>query len=587
MFAFLFVLLLICSFKVSAKVITLEKAAVIADFFWDQRSYKSNNRSFNKKVVFSWDDSALKILTKSTGLQEKHFYVFESTDNKGFVIVSADDCVMPILGYSFEDAAPKPDNLPEPMIDWMQGISEQISFARSNNISGYNNIEQMWTRISAGNVILEMETAKWNQHGPYNNQCPYDGTERSIAGCVPVAVAIVMRYHKWPKQATGITEGYYTDTKGIYVEPRDLNHKYNWDKMPLRYIYDYSEEEATEVSTLIADIGAAFQADYTKESTSSITDINALYEHFGYNPGMTYVARESYSDDIWLQMIKDELNSLRPVLYSGRSENNGGHEFVIDGYTDDDYFHINWGWGGNSNGYFTLSTLVPDDRGGYNDGQWACFNLKPCTSSEVEDWIKITSPGIVIYETSFQQNRDFYVNELYFANNTAVDFSGSFRGAITDREGRIKEWITTEMDYTLPSNMYVRFRNVWAKITQPIEIGDRIRFFYKSQNSDTWNLIKSTNEKDCNWEILIADEYNISECTSFAFDKTKEIIMLETKKGVEVRMLTSNDEDVTNLLSIKDNIIEIKTKELQNDTYKLMLSKGSDIKTLEFSIKSN
>ncbi len=580
----LFVLFSVCSFDVCAKVVTIERATAIAEKFWNQH----NTRGFNGNIQFSWDDSALNISTRTTGSMEKFFYVFESSQSNGFVIIAADDCIMPILGYSFEDFAPKPNNLPESMLDWLEGISKQIDYIRHNDIKTLD-VESMWARADAGNVVLQLETARWNQHEPYNKQCPYDGNERSVAGCVPVAVAIVMRYHKWPEYGIGITESYYTETKGIYVESRDLNHKYNWDKMPLLYTHQgYSEDEANSVSTLMADIGIAFQADYTKESTSCYTNIKALYEHFGYNPGMSYVPRANYSDDIWLQMIKDDINSLRPVLYSGRSENNGGHKFVIDGYTDDNYFHINWGWGGVSNGYFTLSTLVPDDRGGYNDKQWACFNVKPCTSSEVEDWIKFSSPGIVISETNFEQNSRFYFDELRFTNITAVDFSGSFRGALTDRNGNIKEWITNELTYTLQNGGWsVRYSNVGAKITQSINIGDRIRFFYKSQDSNKWNLVKSSNEFDCRWEVLVADEYYISECTSFTFDKTKGIITLKTKEGVEIRMFTSKNEDVSSILSRDGNIIKIEIKELAKDVYRLELSKGNDIKVLEFSIKSN
>lgn len=569
---------------VCAKVVTIEQATFIAEAFFNQHL----TRNVQGDLRLLWDDSDMSSLTRGSGTRERLFYVFEPLEGSGFVIVSADDRVMPILGYSFEDAAPKPDDLPLPMYDWIIGVSEQINSVKRNNVVD-SDMAKMWAIAKAGNVVVELETAKWNQHAPYNNQCPYDGSERSVAGCVPVAVAIVMRYHKWPEYAVGVAEGYHTVTKGIYVPSRDLNHSYDWELMPLMYIpQNYSEEEAEAVSTLIADVGMAFQADFTKDATSSYTNLNALYEHFGYNPGMSQVARENYSDDVWLRMIKDEINELRPVLYSGRSGDNGGHQFVVDGYTDDDYFHINWGWGGYSNGYFTLSTLTPDDRGGYNDGQWACFDVKPNTSVEVDDWIKFKAPGIVLSNSDIAQNSRFYFDELNFVNNTAADFSGFVRGAVTNRDGAVKEWITNELEINLQNGgWYVRYKTIGATITQNIDVGDRIRFFYKSQDSDTWQLMKSNNESGCTWEVLVADEYYISESTSFVFDKKNGLIILKTKTGVDIQLLSSTGEDLSDLLSFEDGCVKIEVKKLLNDTYILKLQKGDDVKMLNFAIKSN
>ncbi len=460
----------------------------------------------------SWDNRSLEGVTRSAETSEALFYVFESSEGKGFVIVSADDQVMPVLGYSFENEAPQPDNLPAPMKDWIVWITEQIKYVRDNHIEN-RNAAPKWAEAMAGNVVIELETAQWGQRKPFNNQCALDGDERSLAGCVPTATAIIMKYHEWPKYGVGKTESYYTKTKHIFVESRDLNHEYDWELMPMNYYSHsgYSEEEADAVSTLMADIGSAFQSNYSKNSTSTGASDKVLYEHFGYSPAMYYVYRKYYSDDVWLQMIKDELRSLRPLSYSGGHEN-GRHRFVLDGYTDDDYFHVNWGWGGQSNGYFTLSTLTPGDGEGYSDDQCTSFNFKPDTSSEVEDWIRFIGSGITVSETEFVQDSRFYIDELHFKNFSSIDYTGYFRGAITDRTGNIKEWITRELVYTpevdrvLESGRTVRWTKISATITEPINSGDRIRVFYRAQDSDKWHLVKSSNQKDCRWEVLVAPE---------------------------------------------------------------------------------
>ena len=378
-YIFFIALLLNCS-SLDAKIVSLTSAQETAEKFWGGNKTRSSSRG----IHYVCDNRAISGTAKTRSSSEPLFYVFAGVENNGFVIVSAEDQIIPILAYSFVDIAPQIDNLPESLIDWINTISDQIEYVRTNSLTN-SNASRMWANTGSGNTVIELETAKWNQHKPYNNQCPLDGAERCLVGCVPVATAIVMKYHNWPQSGKGYTDSYTTKTKGIYVASRNLNHVYNWEEMPMIFTNnEYSNEAADEVSTLMADIGAAFQADFRKESTPCSLNRKQLYEHFGYNPAMSEVQRKDYSNVQWITMLKNEIHELRPVLYSGHG--NSGHQFVLDGYTDDDYFHVNWGWGGSSNGYYTLSNLVPDDRGGYNDDQWACFNVKPSTSSEVEDW---------------------------------------------------------------------------------------------------------------------------------------------------------------------------------------------------------
>ncbi len=582
-----FIFISFFSFHLSAKLVSVERATTIAESFWNRQK----TRSVAGSVRFSWDNRSLSNATRSSEANDALFYVFEGTAGKGFVIVSADDQVMPILGYSFESAAPKPNNLPLPMKDWIGGISEQIQYIKDNQIENHN-AAPMWAKAVAGNVVVELETALWNQREPYNNQCPYDQGIRSLTGCVPTAVAIVMKYYEWPNYGGGKTESYYTERKGIFVESRDLYHPYHWNKMPMIYDEGFSYEEADEVSTLMADIGAAFKVDYANNETWGFVDVDALKEHFRYSPEMYISLRAEYSNTAWLQMLKRELDYLRPILYRGEDTYSSqyAHIFVLDGYTDDEYFHINWGWGGFCNGYYTLSTLAPDDKGNFNAGQWACFNVEPMAIN-TEDWLKISAPGIVVSETEFVQNTPFIINEVNFIYCTTEDFSGFIRAAITDREGKIKEWITEEFAFSLGNSENKMQRTTIgiaanATIKEAITFGDRIRFFYRYQNSDEWDLIKSSNEVGCQWEILVADEYSISESTSFTFNKIDKTITLKIKDGVSVELFSSTQESITNGLEVNGNTVVIHTYIFPKDTYTIKLQKGSDVKTLEFAVKS-
>ncbi len=565
------------SFKIlQANVVTVEKAYETAISIFGK-----NSRSSNHELRYICNSSDL--LTPDSNSRSQTtptFYIFGETN--GFIIISAEDRVKPILAYSFFDKAPQPDNLPESLIDWFTNISNQIETIRSQEPSS-SIAKSEWTNIQIGNTVIELETAKWNQHKPYNDQCPMDGNERSITGCTATATAIVMKYHNWPQYGSGVTDSYTTDSKSIYVESRNLNHEYDWKNMPLVYTNNgYNSEQAYAVSTLMADIGAAFQADYSAETTSSRFSTEKLYENFGYSPSMKYLARNNYADDTWLAMLKSEIDALRPILYCGSG--NSAHIFVLDGYSEDNFFHINWGWGGFCNGYYTLSNLNPDDGYVYNENQWACFNLKPNNSNQIEDWITFRNPGIEIFQTSFESNETYYFDKLVFTNNTAVDFAGSFRGAVTDRNGKIREWITTELKYTLPHGYYVSYSNIRFSIKSDIQIGDRIRFFYKKDDAEDWSLIKSF-EDGCYWEILIADEFYISESTSFTFDKTNSTIQLETKDGVNATLYNSSNIEIDAGISRTGNIIIIDLKQLTSDEYTIKLEKKDDLKLLNFSVK--
>ncbi len=500
----IYVLFLLSTHAVYAKDVTVDQAGEIAEKFWDM--HMQSTRSTYGGIMFSWDDSALKVATR-TNSNASTFYVFKGVAGKGFIIVSAEDQVSPILAYSFEEKAPDYTDLPPAVEAWFDRIIKETEYVRSNGLTNETAAEK-WKAPKVGSPVVELETAKWNQVAPYNDQCPMDGDARSVTGCVPTATAIVMKYHKWPASGTGTTEAYKTDTKGIYVAARDLNHSYQWDSMPLTFTTGYSAEAANQVSTLMADIGAAFRIDYGSDATGGSVNRNKFYLHFDYDPGMYYALKENYLEDTWTQMLKDELSSNRPVLYDGAREG-GGHQFILDGYTADNYFRVNWGWGGYCDGYFTLTSLAPDEDGGFNYNQGAIFNLKPNTSTEVKNWIKPRSPGIVI--SKIIGGLSFCVDTLSLVNNTAADFKGKFRGAVTDADGTIKEWITDEYDLSLESGYYtIQNGSVRGTINNPINEGDRIRFFYKSNDSSTWNLIASTNEKNCNWEVVI-DEIPVVE----------------------------------------------------------------------------
>ena len=595
-FVRLLILLLVMSpLGALARVVGVDQAARVAATFLRVPQTRGGDG-----VRLAWHSGRLDRTTRAG--EEPLFYVFEPTSGRGFVVVSGDDRVRPVLAYSLQGAAPQPDRLPDGLAWWIDNVSAQIRAARqsaagtgkqtgspgteaqtSADAQG-SAIAKMWAGAEPGNVVVQLETAEWNQYAPYNLQCPMFGGEYCLTGCGPTAAAIIMRYHRWPERGRGTTEA-YTGGRGVPTPARDLNHKYDWDNMPMIYESGYSEAEAQAVSTLMADIGHAAHACYAAWETSSYISEELLYKYFDYDSGMYWALRENRTDDHWFGMLKAELDAERPVLYSGQGTPSG-HYFVFDGYSDDDYFHVNWGWGGYCNGFFTLSALDPYAGYSYNEDQRALLGMQPNTGQEPEDWLYISDNiKLDLEDGEVERGVPFAFSHLEIYNLTQLDFVGSIRVCLVDREGKVKEVVSDEDSYKIYAQSGITGIYLQCTITVPIDFGDRLRVYYKSKNSFDWHLVKPWDDSVTGWQVPVADEYNIAESTSLTFDRPRRIITLSTKKGVSARLLSQGGEDLSSHLSIEGTTLGSPVSELPAGSCTVRLTKGADTKELSFSVK--
>lgn len=351
---------------VTADRVDEERASLIA-----QKILGKNTESSCKVRRFE-----LPVTAEQTPQNDLPYYIFKS--DEGFAIISAEDCVPPVLGYSQDHTIE--GEIPCGMKMWLEATEQYI-----NNAKGYEpspDIKDQWI-VGDGNVgrpIVVIQTAEWNQGYPYNMYCPTIDGSNCLTGCVATAHAIVMYHHQWPKQGFGRTTK-YTSSLGAVVNSRNLNHTYNWDKMAMNNLTDKDPIETKQaVATLMADIGAALKANYGLSETGADFSSNSTKRLFNYQGRYAYEYQTNYST--WMSDIIMQLNYNNPVIYA-----KGGHEFIVDGYTDQDYFHINWGWGGSSNGYFRLTNLL-----NFNQGSAVCLlDFEPDYSMAYEDYWTVYS----------------------------------------------------------------------------------------------------------------------------------------------------------------------------------------------------
>lgn len=296
------------------------------------------------------------------------YYVVNFAD-EGFVIVSADDRVRPILGYSDQGAFDRqllPENLQFMLDEYTREIQAIVESPSTDNmVTG-----RAWKLLESGSyshpkfdMVGPFVTSSWSQLQYYNNACPVANTQygHAMVGCGAVVMGQVMRYWEFP--VTGQGSHSYSCSYGTQ-QANFGNTTYDYEQMPNRLNASSTPEQIEAVSTLLYHCGVAVNMNYgpTASWSNSNNIVSAMSTYFRYPETIEYLERNSTTSTHWWDLIKGELDSLAPFFYGGTGSQ-GGHVFVCDGYNEDHDVHINWGFGGSYNGFYAVTALNP---GGYN-----------------------------------------------------------------------------------------------------------------------------------------------------------------------------------------------------------------------------
>lgn len=366
---------------VFAERVTSETARKVASSFLNNNGAKSNQ---------------LVDLSKAAGFP--NLYIFSGEE--GFVVMSADDCVKPILGYSLTGKFVAED-MPENVNSWLQGYNDEIQYAIENGVKSTAEGKQVWNDLIQGKagafrttaVVEALVKTTWDQHTPYNNLCPYDSDDnkKTLTGCVATAMAQIMNYWKFPSQGLGSHSYIPSNHPKHGVQFADFGATtYDWNNMLNSYSgSSYSDTQANAVATLMYHCGVSVDMDYDYSQTqtshigSSASTYNVMYaleNYFNYAPCMHYESKVSHSEEEWITMLKQELDNKRPLQYRGSKTTGGGHSFVCDGYDNRNYFHFNWGWSGFYNGFYSVETLCSEAA--YTKDQEAIFGIQPISGNQ-------------------------------------------------------------------------------------------------------------------------------------------------------------------------------------------------------------
>lgn len=352
-------------------VILLFSISVFADFVPRKDAEKVAKNHFYQSIncikSVDWENIQLNCIYDPTQLQDINYYVFNINGDQGWVIVSSDNSIQPILAYSFEGGFNN-NNMSPAQKEMLNYYKDCIKFAAETNMQASLKGSSEWSELLSYDYKsgLKQKTTSpnllkninWNQDWPYNSQCPADseGINGHVpVGCVATAMLQVMKYYNWPASGEG-SKYHGTWANGGYgnITINFANQTYDWYSIP-NEASSYVNPELGKINYHAGVAVAMYWGpDGSGSQTSRVDD--ALEDYFKYSTSAQYVEKDVYSEVSWINMIKEQIDENRPIVYSG-SSSTVGHAWNCDGYQDET-FHMNWGWGGAGNGYYTLDDLT-------------------------------------------------------------------------------------------------------------------------------------------------------------------------------------------------------------------------------------
>jgi hypothetical protein len=373
---FIFLFAVVLTFSAWAKKVEVPAAMLAGKNFYFEH--------VNLHHVLPYDNIHLSLAKAVTNNDVVLFYIF-NVNNCGFIIVSADNACTPVLGYSFENVYTGTAE-PEGFSSLLLAYQKEVDLVKSQNLQADDEITSAWAYYSASDFysknkplnpsnntdVAPLLTSLWDQTFPYNAMCPKDPNSpsgyygRCPVGCVATAMSQVMYYWRWPNQGNG--NHCYTPTGYPQQCANFGNTTYDWNGMN-----NQPNAECNPVATLSWHTGISINMAYGPNGSGAwLGNVPAaMRSYFRYSNIAHYVKRVDYPGNQWHDSLQSNLNKGYPILYEGFNPSEG-HCFVFDGYEANDYYHINWGWSGDDDGYYLITNLNPGGTT-FNNNQGAVF----------------------------------------------------------------------------------------------------------------------------------------------------------------------------------------------------------------------
>ena len=490
---FLLSVLMLCAQGMSAKSITPAQAEAIAKHHFATPA-KLNAANVNMRLTYSGMNK----------MGTADFYVFNRDGGQGYVIVAGDDMSDPVLAYS-ERGTFDFNTAPEPIKQMFDLYQKSMESMRHNPQLAQTPSFQMNPDGVAPMFLNEYgEGPHWHQFAPYNEYFPTYNGEHCYAGCVPVALAHIMKGLQFPAYGNGSNTFHYELGGQVKTATANFNHSYKYRNMKNGYQGYTSGWQ--DVAQLMFDVAVACNAKFSTSSTNVGYEhiMKAMIAYFDFNPNLQYIQKASYAENTWREKIYTELDEGRPVLYFGYRTvlNSGaagyvGHAFVVDGYDSEGRLRIIWGFQPEEyNSWFSFDLLSPRIYGntpyehdeykeGFNADQYAIMGIRPAEEGE--------NGGVVVTGTT-------YLQEVMPAN----DVRGSFevKALSGPWQGTIRWALATKGNdgkYSVATSAYTTQVDLQENETATIDISGS---YYLTEGTQYYVVVWSPyfpNNYDWNW----------------------------------------------------------------------------------------
>ena len=535
-------------------------------------------RSLQLQLVFE-----VPRMTKSVSA-DPAYYIF-SDPAGGFVIAAGDDTVPAVLGYSTTGIL-RADDMPDNLKAWLDMWREIIADRRARGAASY----QAPVRTKAGGQKKLLETALWGQRSPFNDKCYVINGSPALTGCTATATAIVMRYFQHPGQGSGTLPAYeFKEEGGTQTRTQDamaLDHKYNWSEMPTdKNTGNWTSQQKEQVAVLMRDLAVMLKSRFGAKATSAFIDDVApgLVQYMNYDASARLDKMALYgSVQEWIDQIKANIDRLGPVVYAGYGSE-GGHAFVVDGYDEQDYLHVNWGWTGQDNGFFA----VPDEFDKYTEGHTAVLGLKKNAGGKAPEEIRLHLPGVTTKAT-ITRGSEFLVY-ANMNNAGAGDFQGEFAIGKFDRTDALTEVVTNPFTTAvLPKGYGYNDLPFYCTITTQIRAGDYLTAIWRSANTPSWTAARYDHENTAvKGRIPVGDTVILEQSVSLQYDVEDGALYVIFDCECTRELRNAAGAKVTAGITDDGEWMRIDATQLTAGAYTLHLQRGEQVKdiTLHLGLK--
>ncbi len=457
------------------------------------------------------------------------YYVFNINNGKGFVMVSGDDVILPVLAYSNE--YPFDINTINPSAkDWIEGYQNQITYVLEHNLPANEGVPQQWADLKVAKknelarttVVTPLVTTRWDQAPYYNYLCPGTGSGKAVTGCVATAMAQIMKFWNWPSTGTG----YHSYTDATYpttvLAANYGNTNYQWTSMP-----NTITSNNAAIGTLMLHCGIGVDMDYSSslsgayviEMTSPVRNCAeyAFKTYFHYKRSLRGVPRSgnttpfapAYTTANWITLLKNELNAGRPLFYSGQGTS-GGHAWVCDGWDATNKMHFNWGWGGTGpDGYYSVDAIAPPalgvggGGGNFNSSQQVIIGIQPDTyptgtgNIKMQSHLSCTNNSAMQYKTSFTCTAKLL-------NSNATTFTGDVCVQVFDTANLLVGTVQTLTGLSIPANdssatLTFTTGGLWGMIPMNYY---HMQVMYRNSSSAAWTPVANNGTTFYNYNAM-------------------------------------------------------------------------------------